>query len=144
MQHVPDPAAAIRELVRVTRPGGRIVVADSNWETYVCSDPVAQAVLEAIGRNVRNPTLGRDLAGLLRASGLRDIGVRPHLFGAVGAECDEHYVRLAAPLLDLAVAAGTVSVADAAAWRDRFHAAGRDGVAFALAAFFVAVGTKPD
>lgn len=143
LQHVPDPAAAIRELVRVTRPGGRIVIADSDWETHVCSDPVAQAVLESIRRNVRNPALGRDLAGLLRESGLRDIGIRPHLFGAVGAECDEHYVRLAAPLLDLAVAAGTVSGEDAAAWPDRFRAAGRDGVAFALVAFFVAVGTKP-
>ncbi len=143
LQHIADPALAIRELVRVTRPGGRIVVADTDWERCLCSDPTSQALIENNGRNIRNATLARTLGDRFREAGLREITVRPRLMGPVGAECDERWVKLCLALLELAVSAGAVSAADAAAWPTRFLADGRDGIGFQLLHFFVVAGTKP-
>jgi SAM-dependent methyltransferase/predicted N-acetyltransferase YhbS len=33
LQHVPDPDAAVRELVRVTKPGGRVCIVDTDWSS---------------------------------------------------------------------------------------------------------------
>ena len=38
-QHLLDPDAALAEMVRVTRPGGRIVVADPDYDTQVVDVP---------------------------------------------------------------------------------------------------------
>ena len=38
-QHLSDPDAALAEMVRVTRPGGRIVVADPDYDTQVVDVP---------------------------------------------------------------------------------------------------------
>ena len=34
-QHLPDPEAAVAEMVRVLRPGGRVVLMDSDWGTGI-------------------------------------------------------------------------------------------------------------
>ncbi|MCU0501509.1 MAG: methyltransferase domain-containing protein [Anaerolineae bacterium] len=39
MLHVADPAAVVGEMVRVVRPGGRIVLMDWDWETLTVTHP---------------------------------------------------------------------------------------------------------
>jgi SAM-dependent methyltransferase len=39
LQHVADPPACLREMARVVRPGGRVVVADADQETLVIAVP---------------------------------------------------------------------------------------------------------
>jgi ubiquinone/menaquinone biosynthesis C-methylase UbiE len=39
LMHVPDPSRVVTEMVRVLRPGGRMVVQDFDWETQFCDSP---------------------------------------------------------------------------------------------------------
>jgi ubiquinone/menaquinone biosynthesis C-methylase UbiE len=90
LQHVADPARTISEMARVTRHGGRVVVADADWAKIMASDPITQALFEFNARSLRNATIGRDLGQLFRASGLQQISVR---FCPVVVGSEEYYRR---------------------------------------------------
>jgi ubiquinone/menaquinone biosynthesis C-methylase UbiE len=65
LQHVAEPAAAVRELRRVVRDGGRVVFAEPDWETLTVDHPtpaLSRAYTQFIvDRMIRNPRIGREL-----------------------------------------------------------------------------------
>ncbi|MBU3060332.1 methyltransferase domain-containing protein [Nocardia sp. NEAU-G5] len=72
-QHLTAPARATAEIARVLRPGGRVVVMDSDWGTAIVhpgNRQVVQAVIDTLTTNTTNPFSGRRLPGLLRQAGL--------------------------------------------------------------------------
>jgi ubiquinone/menaquinone biosynthesis C-methylase UbiE len=77
-QHLDDPERALAELIRVTRRGGRIVVADSDWGTLALDGSdreTTRAVLDEIAAAIRNPWMGRQLFGLFHRAGLAEVVV---------------------------------------------------------------------
>ncbi len=79
LQWLEDPAAAVAEMVRVLRPGGRFSLIDSDWRTLVIDLPdldlaarFQQALVAARGRPA---AAGGLLANLVRAAGLVDVTV---------------------------------------------------------------------
>lgn len=81
LQHVRDPAAALAEIRRVLRPGGRLVMAEPDWDSLAVDHPdidVARAYTRHIGDNiVRNAVIGRQLPRLATQAGFAVAGVTP-------------------------------------------------------------------
>jgi SAM-dependent methyltransferase len=79
LQHLEDPRAALGELVRVTKLGARIVVADPDWDTQVVDVPdqdLARRVLRwRADYAQRNGTIAHRSAGILSAIGCTDVVV---------------------------------------------------------------------
>ncbi|GJE54314.1 MULTISPECIES: methyltransferase domain-containing protein [Methylobacterium] len=74
--HVPDATQTLAEMVRATKPGGRVVVSEPDmpgcWMSS--SDPeLAQRVVHEIAQTCTSPFLARDLVALFKDAGLVDV-----------------------------------------------------------------------
>jgi ubiquinone/menaquinone biosynthesis C-methylase UbiE len=78
LQYVDHPRLAIAEMMRVTKPGGRIVATEADWDSTVCDLPgLERAVLRrannAISDGSGNGWMGRELRRLFLDAGLVDV-----------------------------------------------------------------------
>ena len=73
LQWIADPIAAVAEMARVVRPGGRISLIDTDWSTFaidVGDDDLAERVRKAMRTERGRPSnIGRRLHDLVRTAG---------------------------------------------------------------------------
>jgi ubiquinone/menaquinone biosynthesis C-methylase UbiE len=145
--HLENPQQALREMMRVTRPGGRMVVREPDWDTLVVDHPdprLTQQILNShFGQAIRHPTVGRTLYRLFRQVGLEQVTVADtstlvltdfstanHLYGFADAAT---HARARLPELSSQIAT----------WLMELEQADRDNLFFSAVTGFTVIGYKP-
>ncbi len=83
LQHVDCPDRAVGEMMRVTKPGGRIVLVDADYDALLIDADdvlVTQTIVRRRADAARNGRIGRMLWGLMREFGVVDIQVEGIVF----------------------------------------------------------------
>ena len=81
LMHLDDPEKALGEMVRVVRPGGKVVVFDFDWDAVFVDSPykgTTRKIVHAFSDGIKHGWIGRSLPRLFHAAGLTEVTCVPH------------------------------------------------------------------
>lgn len=144
-QHLTNPVRALEQMIRVTRPGGRILVYDVDWETLVVDTPEGaptRKIMNLICDEHLNGWSGRKLFRYFREAGLNDLVIVP----ATGiitnyALADQLFEFSAA--IEALQKTGELSVDQATGWVTALKQADQSGKFFSSLSGYAVCGRKP-
>jgi ubiquinone/menaquinone biosynthesis C-methylase UbiE len=138
--HVAPQATIVRELRRVTRPGGKVLLVECDWETAIVHPgdrTLTRKILQAGSDRHLDSWMGRKLVPLLRACGLKDVSILPIVDVETMRGPWLEFVRSRTPH---AVEAGLATQEEAASWIAAIEEAAGGGGYFFSVTQFAAIG----
>ena len=146
LSHVPLGEAAIPELVRVLRLGGRLGVFDLDTDMTVFTHPdrilTRRIVAAASDATAVNGWLVRQLPLLFQRAGMVDVRARG--FFPLETDLQSFYANMADRCAEVAVKAGVITEFERLAWLDAFHEQGAQGPIVAGRLHIFVWGRKPE
>ncbi len=145
LQHLPHPEQAVAEMVRITRPGGWLVIADTDWGTLSIDTPEIdiESRLVRLGADMHNNGYaGRQLYRLLKRQQLADIMIEmvPGYFTNYALA---EQVIGPAELAQEALHQSVITEEEAQRWSASLAQADAEGVFFASIMGVLIAGRKP-
>jgi len=145
--HLPERVldAALDEMVRVTRSGGRVVSLDQDGDTWVIDHPdrdlTRRIALFNSDQRYADGWTGRRLPRLFRERGLTDVDVtvRTHVDDTAGS----YLHGMASRLAKAAAEAGVVSASDGERWTAELDELAAAGHFFSTINYYLCVGVRP-
>jgi SAM-dependent methyltransferase len=130
LEYVRHLDQALAEIRRVLRPGGRLAVLATNWDSVVWFSQERERMARVLDANRRHPTvpnLPAILASRLRAVGLMPVGQQavPIVNGSYNENSFSYW--LAHILAHYCVEEGVLRAAEAKAWLAEFQALDQEG-----------------
>jgi ubiquinone/menaquinone biosynthesis C-methylase UbiE len=143
--HVPASDRVLGEMIRVTRPGGRVAVLDQDFGTLVLDVPDRALTRRLVDghaeRFYAEPWSGRTLARRLRLAGLRRVRSRP--FVVVDPVYDDYVRSMLERRVELATRWRVVSAQEGRRWLGDVEASAARGDFFMSLNYYGAVGVRP-